>query len=78
MTVEELFLMFRDLQKETAAQSVRLEAVEYFLKQQFPGELAGETGTTRDGDLNPIVLEYGKGPANGIIAATERDGNAAR
>ena len=39
---------------------VRVDTLEHFIKQQFPGYFAGEVGTVVDTDLNPIPIIYGE------------------
>lgn len=65
MSPEELYLLIREQQKTIAALTTRLEAIEYFIKEKFPGDYAGEayeenyTGPVVDDGLKPIELHLG-------------------
>lgn len=59
MDTNELYLLIRDQAKAIAALNTRLEVLEYFVKDKFPGEFAGEVGTVIDPDLHPVELHLG-------------------
>ncbi len=49
-----------DLGKRNDELRVRVDVLENFIKQQFPGFFAGEVGTVADTDLKPIPIIYGE------------------
>lgn len=59
MNSDELYLLIRDQAKLIAAQNTRLEVLEYFIREKFPGDFAGDVGTVVDPELNPVVLNLG-------------------
>ncbi len=68
LSPEELYLSLHDLRKTVDAQRTRIEVLEYFIKQQFPGMFAGETieenadfreFVGKDETLKPIELNLG-------------------
>lgn len=58
--LNEEILRRNDLGKQCDAMRVRLDIMENFIKQQFPGFFAGEVGTVADAELNPIEIVYGE------------------
>lgn len=68
MTLEEVEIRMledrqrvKDLQKEVATLTVRHDAMEAFIKDQYPMHFAGETGTVADPDLAPVNLTIPNG-----------------
>lgn len=50
------YLRILDLQRELAALTVRHDAMERFIKDQYPAYFAGEVGTIADPELAPVNL----------------------
>ena len=48
------YLRIVDLQRELAALTVRHDAMEKFIKDQYPMHFAGDVGTIADPDLAPV------------------------
>lgn len=55
-----LLLRNVDLARVNDELKTRVDVMEHFIKQQFPGQFAGEVGTVTDSDLNPISIIYGE------------------
>jgi hypothetical protein len=59
MDAELLYLRLHDEIKAREALQVRVDALEHFIREKFPGDFAGEVGTIADPDLNPVLLNVG-------------------
>jgi len=51
------YLRIVDLQRDLANLKVRHDAMEDFIKSQYPMHFAGEVGTIADPDLSPVNLD---------------------
>ena len=56
---ERLYLLIHDLRREHEALKVRHDAMENFIKDQYPQYFAGEVGTIADPALAPVNLTTG-------------------
>lgn len=59
-------MLARDQAKQIAAQNTRIEVLEFFIREKFPGDFAGEVGLPDtphadlvDPDIKPMVLHLG-------------------
>lgn len=57
MTLERLYLLLHDLRQDFEALKTRHDAMEGFIKDQYPQYFAGDAGTVADPDLSPVNLE---------------------
>lgn len=55
MDSETLYLRLYDEIREREALQTRVEVLEYFIKEKFPGDFAGVVGTIVDPELNPVI-----------------------
>lgn len=58
-TLETLYLQLLDLSRALDALKVRHDAMEDFIKEQYPGHFAGEVGTILDPLLKPVEFNTG-------------------
>lgn len=57
---ERLLLLLTDLRRDFNALQTRHDAMEYFIKKEFPEYFAGEADTVVDPELKPIPIVYGE------------------
>lgn len=65
LSPEEIYMLLRDQSKTIQALTTRVDALEFFIREKFPGDIAGEAydadykGPVVADDLNPITLNLG-------------------
>lgn len=67
MTPEGLYLRLRDETKARELLQIRFDALESFIKDQYPQYFAGECGTIADPELKPIAIHFGAPPKDGLL-----------
>lgn len=67
MTVEGLYLRLHDEVKAREYLQTRFDALENFIKDQYPQYFAGECGTIADPELKPIAIVFGAPPKDGLL-----------
>lgn len=69
-TTETLYLQLLDLTRKFDALEVRHDAMESFIKDQYPNYFAGEVGTIADPELKPVNLTVGQEPRDDPATCT--------
>lgn len=57
--VGKLLIRMHDAERAREALEVRVGVLEHFLKEKFPGDMAGEAETVADPSLHPVHIIYG-------------------